>query len=234
MRTLRILLLSLTTCLLAHGAGLVSVDPGAIDLSTVNGPNNSGIRLTVASDCYIYYNADMQRVLGTMRKGTTVTLAAMTDTCYRVRGRAMHGDTAGWLKMSDLISPDPELPNKLRAVHARQTQISALIAEKQVALGMTSDEVQQSLGRPTRKSSKLTLAGRQERLEYAIFQKVPQTVYGRDQYGQLVQNVVYVKMETGTLSINFKGGLADEIEETKGTPLGGQGVKIVPAPIFFR
>jgi hypothetical protein len=71
-------------------------------------------------------------------------------------------------------------------------------------------------------------------LEYSIFDKVPQVMTGRDPYGNLVQNVVYVKVETGTLSVSLKDGIVDTIEETKGAPLGGGGVKIVPGPIFIR
>jgi hypothetical protein len=45
----------------------------------------------------IYYQGDMQRALGAMAPGTPVLLVAMTDTAYKVRGRARHGDVAGWI-----------------------------------------------------------------------------------------------------------------------------------------
>jgi hypothetical protein len=61
---------------------------------------------------------------------------------------------------------------------------------------------------------------------------VPQTTTGRDAFGQLVQTVVYVKVEVGTLAVNFKDGVVSEIEETKGNPLGGGGVQIIPPPLF--
>ena len=207
-------------------------EPGTINLEGIKGASN--IRLTVAQDGYIYYHAIMDRVLGTMRAGTPVTLIAMSETAYRVRGRAAHGETAGWMPIAALHSPDPQLAEKLKALYVRQQQITELIANKQVALGMTSEEVQQSLGKPTRKNTRIAILGRDERLEYAIFESVPQVVTGQDQYGRLVQNVIYVKVETGTLTINLKDGIVDTIEETKGTPLGGRGIKIVPAPIFLR
>jgi hypothetical protein len=134
----------------------------------------------------------------------------------------------------DLLSPDPNLAANMRKLYDRQQQVQALIDSRQVALGMTLDEVNASMGKPTRKSSKLTLQGREDKLEYSIFDKVPQVMTGRDPYGNLVQNVVYVKVETGTLSVSLKDGIVDTIEETKGAPLGGGGVKIVPGPIFIR
>ncbi|MBL9118228.1 MAG: hypothetical protein JNJ83_24700 [Verrucomicrobiaceae bacterium] len=209
----------------------LATEPGTLSLEGMRGMS---VRLTVAKQSYIYYSSALDRVLGTMNAGTPVTLVAMSDTAYRVRGRAAHGDTAGWMHMTDVLSQDPDLPKKLKALYERQIQIGQLIADHQVALGMTADEVEQSLGKPTRKNTKITLAGREERFEYAIFEKVPQVMTGRDAYGQLVQSVIYVKVETGCLAVSFKNGLVDTIEETKGQPLGGQGIKIVPPPIILR
>ena len=98
---------------------------------------------------------------------------------------------------------------------------------------MTSEEVRASLGKPTRSSTKINALGKQEKLEYSMFEKVPQTTTTRNAFGQLVQAVVYVKVEVGTLSLSFKDGVVDEMEETKGNPLGGGGAKIIPAPIIF-
>jgi hypothetical protein len=109
--------------------------------------------------------------------------------------------------------------------------VDELIANRQVALGMTNTEVEQSLGRPTRKSAKVTAAGREEVLEYSIFDKVPQITTGRDAVGNLVQSTIYVKVEVGRLTISFQNGAVSEINETMGNPLGTGGVKIVPGPI---
>jgi hypothetical protein len=189
------------------------------------------VRLSVAAESVIYYQNDMQRTLGAMAPGTPVQLVAMSDNGYKVRGRARHGDVAGWMRMTDLKSPDPKLAEKLKAFYTRQKQVDEIIANKQVALGMTSEEVKLSLGNPTRKSAKITLAGREESLEYSLFDRVPQIVTTRDQYGNLVQNTVYVKMEVGRVSLAFKDGTVSEIQETVGNPLGSGGIKIVPGPV---
>lgn len=189
------------------------------------------VRLSVASDAVIYYQIDMQRALGQMASGTSVQLVAMTDTSYKVRGRARHGDVAGWMRREDLKSPDPQLGEKLKAFYERQKQVEELIANRQVALGMTNSEVEQSMGRPTRKSTRISAAGREDVLEYSIFDKVPQTTTGRDASGQLVQTIIYVKVEVGRLTVAFQNGAVSEINETMGNPLGSGGVKIVPGPI---
>ena len=88
-----------------------------------------------------------------------------------------------------------------------------------------------SLGKPSRKSSKITAAGKEERLEYAIYDHVPQTTTGTNAFGQIVQSVIYVRVEVGTMSLSFKDGVVSEIEETKGNPLRGGGVRTVPPPV---
>ena len=206
------------------------VEPGTISIEDLL---PRPLRLSVKQESIVYYRATLDRALGQMAAGTPVTVVGLSDTGCRVRGRAKHGDVAGWMRFSDLAMGDPKLPEKLKALHERQTRVSELVAQHEVAIGMTRDEVGQSLGRPTRTSTKITAAGREERLEYAIFQKVPQPAVGRAPNGQLVETVVYVKVEVGTLSVSFKNGVVDVIEETKGNPLAGAPVKIVPVPIVI-
>ena len=189
------------------------------------------VRLAVLAESPIYYQNDRQRVLGSMAPGTPVLLVAMSEDAYKVRGRARHGDVAGWMRMEDLRSPDPQLPQKLRAFYERQKKVDALIAKKQIALGMTSKEVEASLGKPTRRSTKITAAGRDEVLEYSIFERQPQVTTGRDAAGNLVQTVIYVKVEVGRLTVTFQAGTVSEINESVGTPLGTGGVQVVPVPV---
>src|SRR5438067_829856 len=71
-----------------------NLEPGAISLE---GILPKPIRVTVAAESPIYYQSDMQRVLGSMAPGTVVQLVAITDSAWKVRGRARHGDVAGWM-----------------------------------------------------------------------------------------------------------------------------------------
>lgn len=206
-------------------------EPGTI---SIEGLLPKPVVVKVAHEAVIYYNADLQRPLGSMAPGTVVTLVALSDTAYRVRGRARHGDVAGWLRQADVISPDPDLHANLKKVHERQQKVRELIANKEVALGMTLEEVRESLGKPARASRKVTAFGREDTLEYATYDRVPQTVTGRDPFGRLVQSIVYVKVETGTLSVQFKDNIVEAIEEKQGNPLRGGGVKIVVPPIIVR
>ncbi len=215
----------------AGGGSALADEPGTM---SVEGLLPKPVVVKVAAEATVYYHADMQRALGTMAPGTLVTLVALGDNAYRVRGRARHGDVAGWLRPTEVISPVPDLQANLKKIYQRQMEVRALIAQNEVALGMTQAEVRESLGKPTRTSRKLTQAGREETLEYAVFERVPQTITGRDALGNIVQSLIYVKVETGTLSVHLKDDVVDSIEEKKGNPLGNGGVKIVVPPIILR
>ena len=108
-----------------------------------------------------------------------------------------------------------------------------LIENNEIALGMTIDEIAESIGRPSRKSSKLNKGGREDIYEYVTYKRIPQSRYVRDQRGNLYRDTYYIKVESGKLTVTFKDKIADSIEETEGGEAGGQ-IRIVPAPIIIR
>jgi len=211
-------------------SSLLTPEPGTMDVEDIL---KKPIMLKVMQESPIYSRSKLQQALGSMAPGTLVKLVGLSDTAYRVRGRARHGDVSGWMRMSDLLSPDPNLVPNLKKLHDRQKLVEELIAAHKLALGMTSEEVQASMGKPDRKSSKLSTAGMVEKLEYVVYDKIPQYNTTLDAFGRPVQTVVYIKVETGSLSVNLKDNVVESIEESKGNPLGGGGVKIVPGPVIF-
>lgn len=210
-------------------SSLQSLEPGTF---SVEGMTPKPVVLKVQIEAPVYPTSKFQRALGSFAPGTLVTLVAMSDTAYRVRGRARHGDVVGWVRQAEVLSADPNLAANLKKLLERTRQVDELIKKSQVALGMTRQEVQASLGKPSRTSAKINANGKEEKLEYSIYERVPQTTTGRDGFGNLVQTVIYVRVEVGTLSVSFTDDVVSEIEETKGNPLGGGGVQIVPPPLF--
>lgn len=211
-------------------SSLLAPEPGTLDVEDLL---PKPVLLKVLQESPIYSRSSLDQALGSMAPGTPVKLVGLSDTAFRVRGRARHGDVSGWMRMADLLSPDPQLVPNLKKLHARQKQVEELIARHQVALGMTGEEVLASMGKPNRKSSKLSAGGREEKFEYVVYDKIPQYSTGIDAFGRAVQTVVYIKVETGSLSVNLRDNVVDSIEETKGNPLGSGGVRIVPGPVLF-
>lgn len=208
----------------------LAVEPGTIHVEDIL---PKAIFMKVVQDSPIYFSSKLDRASGSMAPGTIVKLVGMSDTAFRVRGKARHGDTSGWLPAAAVAHPDPNLVTNLKKLHERQTQVEELISAHQIALGMTGEEVAASMGKPTRKSSKLSASGKEEKLEYVIYERVPQYNNSVDAFGRVFQTVTYIKVETGSLAVNLKDNVVDLIEETKGNPLGAGGVKIIPGPMVF-
>lgn len=229
------LLLALLVCTLSaqtakRPSSRLAVEPGTIHVEDIL---PKAVFMKVMQDSPIYVSSKLDRAIGSMAPGTIVKLVGMSDTAFRVRGKARHGDTSGWLPTAAVAHPDPNLVTNLKKLHERQIKVEELIAAHQIALGMTSEEVAASMGKPTRKSSKLSATGKEEKLEYVIYERVPQYTTSVDAFGRPFQTVTYIKVETGSLAVNLKDNVVDTIEEMKGNPLGGGSVKIIPGPMVF-
>ena len=121
---------------------------------------------------------------------------------------------SGWVLAEQLISKNKDLAANLRKMYERQLVVQDLIDKNQVALGMTLDEVQASMGKPSRKSSKLTKEGRADTYEYVTYDEVPQHRYVRDGFGNLIRQTIYIRVETGKVAISFRDEVVESIEET--------------------
>lgn len=206
----------------------LSREPGAMYLEDFV---DERVELLAVHEVPIYATAQRRRAVGTLKKGGKVEVLAMTDKQYKIRGMALHGQVKGWVLPEALSSLDEEFIANLRALFERHKIVSEMIEQNQVALGMNIDEVVASLGKPSRKSSRLDKDGRKDTYEYVTYERVPQFRTARDGFGNLYRQRFYAKVETGKLAISFRDEVVESIEETEGDPLGGGDVKIVPIPI---
>lgn len=179
----------------------------------------------------IYLSTQRKRALGQLKKGKKVTVLAMTEKQYLIRGMALHGQVKGWILPSALNPLNKKFAANLQVLYERQKIVNELIKDNQIALGMRIDEVIASMGKPSRKNSRLDRGGRYDTYEYVTYERVPQFQIRRDSLGNVFRQRYYVKMETGKLAVKFKNEIVESIEETEGNPLGGGDVKIVPIPI---
>lgn len=211
--------------------GTAKTEAGAIPLEGLT-PNPIKLRVHPNQAAAVYDNQQFQRRLGILPGGREVTIIAIgKDDRFKVRGQALHAGVSGWLKASDLVSQHKNFVGTMRALYQRQMIVADLIKKKQIALGLTPEEVMESLGKPTATNSKLTQAGRVETFDYVTYERIPQTTTRRDQYGNLYNSVHYVEVQTGKLSVGFENGVVSSIEETEGNPLGEAAVRAVPLPI---
>lgn len=187
-------------------------------------------RLTEPAPCYSNLNGG--RWLGNLLANQEVVLLAVSEKAFRVRGRAQQGNVAGWVRKDQVAGISQEMLDSLTKLHERQILVQELIEAHQVSLGMTSEEVVTSLGKPDKTNSKVTKEGRTETMEFITYERVPQTETVFDTFGRPFQRVVYVKVESGRVTINFDKGIVSSIEEKEGVEHPAQGIRIVPPPFF--
>ena len=188
------------------------------------------LKLKVLKAANAYSTVKGKRYLGTIRAGQTVTVLAVHDRAFRVRGIAQQGQIVGWIGPTFLEKTEPDFVENLKKAHARAVEVAELIARKEVALGMNMDEVEASLGRPTKKSSQVNKEGRTDTYEYISYKRVPQTHLTTDRFGRVYRSTTYLLVETGKVSIDFTDDVVVSISESERNPRDR--IRAVPAPII--
>jgi len=220
-------------------------EPGAIYLSDF-GINPLKIKILRPAPCY--FDTSMSRYAGTLRFPQIIQAEAFGDTMCRIRGNAQQGGVAAWISYDELEPLPENLLANLKKSEERRKIVEALIAKNEVAIGMTIEEVGRSLGKPQKITNRADKEGARQVWEFIKYQLVPQTIYAPGYNraiipnpggngGVIVQggsgfvaNTIYIKVPVGTLTLTFKEGLVEALDQTEGTLTGGQ-VSIVTPPI---
>lgn len=174
------------------------------------------------------------RWMGNLYDNQNAVLLAVSDKAYRVRGRAKQGQIAGWVSKAAITGLPADFEPKLKKYHQRYVAVEKLIQNKQVALGMTVDEVVASIGHPDKRSSKITQGGRADTLEFVSYERVPQTTVVYDSFGRAFPSTQYIEVEAGRVIVELTNDAVSSIQESEGIERGNNaGVLIVPPPIIL-
>lgn len=233
----------------SEAASPIIREPGAIYLSDFD---LKPLKLKVVRPAPAYFDFAMTRYVGTLRYPQAVQVEALTENAARIRGNAQQGGVVAWLPLAEL-EPLPEgLWANLEKSEERRKMVEALIARNEVAIGMTENEVGRSLGKPQKKTRRADKAGTQQIWEFIKYDLVPQTTYApgysqsviqipsgtKKPGGVIVQgqsgyypSTIYVKVPVGKLTVTFKDGLVESLDQTEGTMVGAGQVSIVTPPI---
>lgn len=202
-------------------------EPGAIYVEELT---DKKITLYVPEAVPVYSDLRGKRSIGMLIPDQEVTLVAFSDKACRVRARATHGEIVGWVGMRQLRAKDPQLFDRLKKAAERQALVEAYIDKKEIALGMTPDEVQRALGKPDEETTDVSQGGITSAFSYVVWDRVPRRNWARDRFGRLVQTVIYVKVETGRMTVTFENGVVTNIQTTKGRP-NWNNTRIVVPPV---
>lgn len=193
-----------------------------------------GINLKVEKPGWVYSTNQGGRKRGSLKVGIDVELVSFTEKAYFVRGKRDNGiGVSGWVTPAAFSSKDPKFVEKLKQVHTRQLIVRELIEKKEIAIGMTPEEVSQVHTRPTKTRVKRTAKGQTTVWEFVEYDTVSHFNTVRDPYtGQIFRQLTHTTNEEKyKIVVEFENGYASSIEISKNN--GPRNPTIVGAPIVF-
>jgi hypothetical protein len=209
---------------------LLESDPDVVYLAqTLKKP----IELTVIKEAPVFSDKNGKTRIGTLKVDQKVPLEALTEKAYKVRGKGTRDDIAGWVPPWAFSSKDPDFVANLKKLYQRQITLQALIAAKDIAIGMTLDEVGLSKGKPTKTTLRRTSAGQSGTWEYVDYETVNHYTTRVDpRTGQVYRQFAYATQEEkGKTVIEFTDDVVSAIEESKDRK--GGNVRIIVPPVAF-
>jgi hypothetical protein len=209
---------------------LLESDPDVVYLAqTVKTP----IVLTVIKETAVFSDKSGKSRIGVLKADQKVPLEAMTEKAYMVRGKGTKYDISGWVAPSAFSSKDPEFIVHLKQLYERQIAVQQLIADKEVAIGMTTEEVGLSRGKPTKTTTRKTAKGESGTWEYVEIKIINHYTTQIDpRTGMAYRRFAYsTEEEKNKTVIEFADGLVSSIEETEDRK--GGNVRIIVPPVVF-
>lgn len=191
------------------------------------------IDLKVIKEAPVYSDKEGKHRLGTLKSNQTVRLEAITDKVYRIRSKSLRDGIAGWVAPWAFSSNDPDFVAHFKELYERQIQVQALIAAKEVAVGMTLNEVAQSRGKATQTSIRKTEKGQTGRWEYIDYEEVKNYITRvNPATGAVYRQLASVtREEKGRTSVEFENDIVTAVEESENRQ--GGNVRIVVPPVVF-
>ncbi|MGE9266625.1 MAG: hypothetical protein ACQKBY_00910 [Verrucomicrobiales bacterium] len=172
---------------------------------------------------------------GALKVDSKVELVGFTERAYNIRGTLSNGNgVSGWVSPHALASRDKNFVENLQKLYERQIKLRQLIADGQLALGMTPDEVAQVMGgEPTKATLRRTAKGRSGSWEYIEFEEEKHYQLVRDpRTGAVFRQLTHVtKEEKSKTVIEFEDDVVTAIEESRDN--GSGKTHTIPAPIFI-
>lgn len=209
---------------------LLDNDPRVVYLTDM--PDKQ-IELMIIKEAPVYSDVDGKQKLGVIQADQKVKIEAITDKAYKVRGKGTNDGIAGWVGPWAFASKDPQFVENLKKFYTRQLEVNKIIAENDVAMGMTTEEVAQSLGRPTKSTLRQTPEGQSGKWEFIEFDEQKNYANVRDPVtGNFYRQLVSVtQIEKNKRVVEFTNGAVSAIEDSESKR--ADNVRIIVPPIVF-
>ncbi len=209
---------------------LLDSDPRVVYLTDM--PDKQ-IELMIINEAPVFSDVDGKVKLGFIKADQKVKIEAISEKAYKVRGQGTRDGISGWVGPWAFASKDPQFVENLKKFYTRQLEINKLIADKEVALGMTTDEVAKSLGQPTKSTVRLTDKGQSGTWEFIEYDEQKNYTMVRNQTtGELYRQLTSItQIEKNKRVVEFTGGTVSAIEDLENKK--ADNVRIVVPPVVF-
>jgi len=210
---------------------LLDSDPTVVYLDqTLKKP----IELKVIKEAPVFSDKEGRQRLGTLRADQTVRLEALTDKIYRVRGQGTRHGISGWVAPWAFSSTDPDFVANLKLLYERQIQVQNLVANHQVAVGMTLEEVSLSKGQPTKTNIRKTATGQSGRWEFIEYEDIKNYATEIDRStGAVYRRLISItRQEKSKTAVEFDNDVVTAVEESEDRQ--GGNLRIIVPPLIFR
>lgn len=190
------------------------------------------IELLAIDSGVVYATKKGGRKLGVLKLNSKAKLVGFTDRAYKIEGQATHAGISGWVSPKALASKDKDFVENLKKVYERQLEVRELIANHEVAIGMSMDEVAAAMGRPTKTKVRRTAKGQSGKWEYIDYEEVAHYQNVRDPFNGVIyrQLTHTTKEELSKLVVEFEQDVVVALEESENND-GGR-VRIVVPPLI--
>ncbi len=188
------------------------------------------VMLHVAKQAPVFSDRNGNNRLGFLKADQKVRVEAITDKVYRVRGQGLTDGIAGWVAPWAFTSSDPDFVKHLKEIYDRQIQVQRLIADKQIAIGMTLGEVEQAVGKPTKTSVRKTEKGNSGKWEYIEYREIKHYATRVDPVsGQAYRVLTHVEqIERERTNVEYEDDVVTAIEESEDRRRRNRIITIIP------
>ncbi len=194
-----------------------------------------GIKLEVVKSLNVFASKAGKEKRGRLKLNTKVELVGFNERAFQVRGTRTNGEgVSGWVSPQALTSKNPNFIEDFKKIYKRQLIVRDLIENHEVAIGMTIDEVERSLGLPTKTKTRRTAEGTSDTWEFIVYETVKHYANIRDPHtGAVYRKLVNTtKEEKSKTQVEFENGVAKAIEESEDHSRRGR-VRSVAWPIIY-
>lgn len=194
------------------------------------------LRFKVAKEYPVYLTKSGKQRIGTTKVGSVCELIGFNLKAFKIKGHAKHSRITGWVSPQALVCDDADFKAHFQKLYERQVIVKKLIAEKEIAIGMTPYEVEQVYGKPTKKSLRQTAKGSSGAYEYLTYENKEyfNTVIDPSTQ-QVYQTFSHAKNEvTERITIEFSDNAVSVIEREKDESASERSPRIVVGPLFLN